>query len=44
MRYKDRLGGKKTCKYYNTCGNADNCWRCKGYAKETQKSKQKKGE
>lgn len=28
------LGGKKTCKYYNTCGNVDNCKRCKGYVKK----------
>ena len=31
-------GGKKTCKYYNTCGNAENCKCCKGYEK-TKKSK-----
>lgn len=30
------LGGKKTCKYYNTCGNTDNCSRCKGYEKKKE--------
>lgn len=28
------LGGKKTCKYYSTCGNVNNCLRCKGYEKK----------
>lgn len=31
------LGGKKTCKYYKTCGNKDNCLRCKGYEKEKKR-------
>ena len=30
-------GGKKTCKYYKTCGNTENCKRCKGYEKKTAK-------
>lgn len=29
----NNLGGKKTCKYYATCGNKDNCSRCQGYEK-----------
>lgn len=28
------LGGKKTCKYYKTCGNTENCKNCNGYEKE----------
>lgn len=31
------LGGKKTCKYYATCGNVANCSRCKGYEKKAKK-------
>lgn len=31
------LGGKKTCKYYKTCGNTDNCKGCKGYKKEKKR-------
>lgn len=26
-------GGKKTCKYYKTCGSINNCICCKGYEK-----------
>ena len=29
----ERLGGKKTCRYYKTCGNVENCLYCKGYEK-----------
>lgn len=25
--------GKRTCKYYKVCGNAENCKRCKAYTK-----------
>lgn len=32
------MGGKKTCKYYKTCGNSENCLRCKGYVKERKKN------
>ena len=28
------MGGKKTCKYYKTCGNTENCKNCKSYEKE----------
>lgn len=31
------LGGKKTCKYYNACGNKENCKKCKAYTKENKK-------
>lgn len=30
-------GGKKTCKYYNACGNTENCLRCKAYVKANRK-------
>lgn len=33
----NHLGGKKTCKYYKTCGNVNNCLRCKGYEKAKKK-------
>ena len=26
--------GKRTCKYYKTCGNAENCKRCKSFSKK----------
>ena len=26
--------GKRTCKYYKTCGNAENCKRCQSFEKE----------
>lgn len=35
----EHLGGKKTCKYYKTCGNTENCIRCKAYEKEQKKNK-----
>lgn len=37
------LGGKKTCKYYNACGNVENCKNCKGYVRKskTQRRNQK---
>ena len=38
----DRLGGKKTCKYYNACGNVENCLHCAGYAKEVKKNDNKR--
>jgi len=28
-----RTGGKRSCKYYDTCGTQENCARCKGYEK-----------
>ena len=34
-------GGKKTCKYYKTCGNSENCKRCTGYYKEKKGRKSK---
>lgn len=36
----EHLGGKKTCKYYKTCDNTENCSRCKGY-KNASKNKKK---
>lgn len=33
----NELGGKKTCKYYKTCGNKENCVNCKGYKKEKKR-------
>lgn len=35
-------GGKKTCKYYNTCGNSENCLRCKGYEKKRKQTRNSK--
>ena len=32
-------GGKKTCKYYRTCGNTENCSRCRSFEKENRKMK-----
>ena len=32
-------GGKKTCKYYATCGNTENCKRCSGYEKKSAKKR-----
>lgn len=32
------MGGKKTCKYYKTCGSSENCLRCKGYEKKGKKN------
>ena len=32
------MGGKKTCKYYKTCGNSENCLYCKAYEKERKKN------
>lgn len=29
--------GKRTCKYYNVCGNAENCKRCNSFEKEKKK-------
>lgn len=37
MTYTDVIQtnpGKRTCKYYKTCGNAENCKRCQSYEKE----------
>lgn len=39
----DRLGGKKTCKYYNVCGNVENCKNCKGYQKKNKEEKRNEG-
>lgn len=36
------IGGKKTCKYYGTCGNTENCSRCKAYEKEKRNGKFKR--
>ena len=33
------MGGKKTCKYYKTCGNTENCKRCTAYEKKKEKKK-----
>ena len=30
--------GKRTCKYYLTCGSAENCKRCSGYIQAPQAS------
>lgn len=37
----EHLGEKKSCKYYNACGNVENCLNCTGYVK---KKKEKKNE
>jgi hypothetical protein len=37
MTYTDVIQtnpGKRTCKYYKACGNAENCKRCQSYEKE----------
>lgn len=31
--------GKRTCKYYKACGNAENCSRCKSFIKEKRHGK-----
>lgn len=31
------VGGKKSCEYYEVCGNTENCSRCKSYKKKTIK-------
>lgn len=36
LRNKTHTGGKTKCKYYDTCGNKENCSRCKGYEKKKQ--------
>lgn len=33
------MSGKPNCKYYNACGNSENCSRCKGYEKKKEKQK-----
>ncbi len=35
----DKSGGKKTCKYYSTCGTIENCLKCTGYIKKKSKKK-----
>jgi len=30
---------KRKCKYYQTCGNKENCQRCTGYEKENKEKK-----
>ena len=32
-------GGKKTCKYYKSCGNSENCLRCKSFEKVKKNEK-----
>lgn len=32
-------GGKRTCKYYATCGSTENCSRCTAYVKKKKKGK-----
>lgn len=32
-KMKQKRPGKRSCKYYETCGNAENCLRCEGYKK-----------
>lgn len=29
--------GKRTCKYYKVCGNAENCKRCTAFEKDKKK-------
>lgn len=32
-------GGKKDCKYYEACGNTENCARCTSYEKNRKSKK-----
>ena len=32
-----RSGGKRSCKYWGSCGTVRNCSSCKGYKKATRK-------
>lgn len=34
-------GGKRTCKYYKTCGNTENCRRCNSFEKQKKEKKVK---
>lgn len=34
MIYYETKPGKRTCKYYKVCGNAENCKRCSSFEKE----------
>jgi len=33
---KERTGGKRKCKYYESCGIRENCARCKGFEKRSE--------
>lgn len=33
MTYTNTQPGKRTCKYYQVCGNAENCKYCKSFEK-----------
>ena len=35
------MGGKKSCKYYETCGNTENCKKCAGYEKKKEQKPKK---
>ena len=37
MTLSETKPGKRTCKYYKACGNAENCKRCKCYTKDTKR-------
>lgn len=39
MIYPTTNPGKRTCKYYKACGNAENCKRCKAYEKPSSSDK-----
>lgn len=35
------IGGKKSCEYYDACGNTENCARCSSYKKKLSSKRRK---